>query len=124
MGATVLAAQAEKPADTVPPVVNNAVMCEGVQDGRPVNQSIVFAVSNTSVYCWSDFDPVTEDGFIYHEWYRKGVLITRKKLAVHAPRWATFSSLPLRQADIGPWHLNITDETGNVLKTLRFSITE
>jgi hypothetical protein len=111
-------------AGTVSPVVKEAVMCEGVQDGLPVNQTIIFNLSKTSAYCWSEFDPVPADGVVYHEWYRKGLFITRKKLAVHTPRWATYSRLPLRQADIGPWHLNITDQNGNVLQTLRFSITE
>ncbi len=106
------------------PVLKNAVMCEGVRDGLPINQTIIFEVSKTSAYCWSEFDPVSVDGIIYHEWYRKGELITRKKLAVHTPRWACYSSLPLRQADIGPWQLNIVDENGKILKTLRFSITE
>lgn len=106
------------------PAVEEAVMCEGVQDGLPVNQTIIFNVSKTSAYCWSEFDPVPADGVVYHEWYRKGVLITRKKLAVHTPRWATYSRLPLRQEDVGPWHIDITDANGNILKTLRFSITE
>lgn len=123
-GQTVTAEQNNNIADTALPTVKSAVMCEGVQDGLPVNQTVIFNVSNSSVYCWSEFDPVPEDGVVYHEWYRKGVLITRKKLAVHTPRWATYSRLPLRQADIGPWQLKITDESGNVLKTLRFSITE
>lgn len=119
IGAPVMAETAE-----IPPVVKSALMCESVQDGLPVNQTIIFNASSPSAYCWSEFDPVDADGVVYHEWYRKGVLITRKKLAVHAPRWATYSRLPLREADIGPWHLNITDENGNVLKTIRFSVTE
>jgi hypothetical protein len=104
--------------------VKKAVMCENVQDGLPMNQTIIFYVSTTAAFCWSELNPVPADGVVYHEWYRKVVLITRKKLAVHSPRWATYSRLPLRPADIGPWHLNITDENGNLLKTLRFSITE
>jgi hypothetical protein len=99
-------------------------MCESVQDGLPVNPTIIFDVSKNSAYCWSEFDPVPAEGVVYHEWYRKGELITRKKLAVHPPRWSTYTRLPLRQADIGPWQLNIADENGIVLRTLRFSITE
>lgn len=123
-GVPAAAEPAEENAGPASPAVQEAVMCEGIQDGLPVNQTIIFNVSKTSAYCWSEFDPVPADGVVYHEWYRKGVLITRKKLAVRKPRWATYSRLPLRQADIGPWHLNVTDENGNVLKTLRFSITE
>lgn len=124
LGASAMAETNETVVETAAPIVKNALMCENVHDGLPVNQTIIFNMSKTSAYCWSEFDPVPADGVVYHEWYRKGVLITRKKLAVKAPRWATYSRLPLRQADIGPWHLNITDEDGNLLKTIRFSITE
>jgi hypothetical protein len=124
MGGGAVASPVGENVGDVSPVVNEAVMCEKILDGLPVNQTIIFNVSKTSAYCWSRFDPVPADGVVYHEWYRKGMLITRKKLAVHTPRWATYSRLPLRQADIGPWRLDITDENGNVLKTLRFSVTE
>lgn len=124
IGNPALAVQAENSVEAVSPAVNKAVMCESVQDGLPVNRTIIFNVSNTAAYCWCEFDPVQKDGLVFHEWYRKDVLITRKKLAVHTPRWATYSRLPLREADIGPWRLDITDEGGNVLKTLRFSVTE
>lgn len=124
LGSPLSAEQNESVADGASPVVKNAVMCENVQDGLPVNQTIIFSVSNAWAYCWSELDPVPADGIIYHKWYRKGALITSPPLEVRPPRWATYSRLPLRQADIGPWHLNITDESGNVLKTLRFSVTE
>lgn len=105
-------------------VVRQALMCESVKDGLPVNEAIVFDVSKGAAYCWSDFDPVAEDGVVYHQWYRRGKLVSKVKLAIHPPRWAAYSSLKLRQADIGPWRLNITDEEERVLKVLRFSITE
>jgi hypothetical protein len=106
------------------PIVKKAVMCENVQNGLPVNQTIIFDGSRSSAYCWSEFDPVPAESVVYHKWYRKGELITSKKLAVHPPRWAVYTRLPLRQADVGPWHLDITDESGIVITTLRFSITE
>jgi hypothetical protein len=106
------------------PTLKKAVLCEGVQDGLPFNQTIVFDVSKGSAYCWSNFDPVTEEGVIYHKWYRNGELISSFKLAVHPPRWAVYSNLRLRQADTGPWALVIENGDGVVLKTLRFSITE
>ena len=122
---TLMAAKTNEASEkALSPKIKKAVMCENVTDGLPVNQTIVFDVSKNSAYCWSEFDPVPAEGIVFHEWYRKGELITRKKLAVHPPRWATYTRLPLRQADIGPWQLNITDENGSVLATLRFSVTE
>lgn len=112
------------PDESLLPTLNRAVMCEGVQSGLPVDQTIVFDVNKGSAYCWSNFDPVHADGIVFHEWYRNGKLMARFKLAVHPPSWANYSSLRLRQTDIGPWQLSITDEEGKTLTTLRFSITE
>lgn len=120
----VMAEQGVNPGEAVSPTLKKAVMCESVQDGLPVDQTIVFDVAKRSAYCWSDFDPVTDDSVIYHKWYRNGELISSFKLAVHPPRWAVYSSLRLRHADVGPWSLDITDENGNILKTIRFSISE
>lgn len=121
---SVMAEQGTPPDETASPVLRKSVICEGLRDGLPVDQTIVFDVSKGSAYCWSDFDPVTEDGVIYHKWYRNGELISTLKLAVHPPRWAVYSHLRLRQADVGPWRLDITNENGDILKTHRFSITE
>ncbi len=119
-----MAEQGVTPGEAASPTLKKAVMCEGVKDGLPVDQTIVFDVSKGSAYCWSEFDPVAVDGVIYHQWYRNGELMTPFKLAVHPPRWAVYSTLRLRQADVGPWRLDITNENGDILKTLRFSITE
>ena len=88
----VLADDNAAPDKVVAPTLKKAVMCEGVQDGLPVDQTIIFDVSKASAYCWSEFDPVSADGVVYHEWYRSGVLISKVKLAVHPPRWAAYSS--------------------------------
>ncbi len=109
---------------TVSPTLKKSVMSEGLREGLPVDQTIVFDVSKGSAYCWSNFDPVTKDGFIYHKWYRNGELIYDQKLVVHPPRWAAYSHLRLRKADVGPWRVDITDESGDILKTHRFSIME
>ena len=120
----VTAEQGAAPGNAASPTLKKAVLCESIQDGLPVDQTIVFDVSKGFAYCWSDFDPVTEESVIYHKWYRNGEWITSNTLAVHPPRWATVSNLRLRQADVGPWRLDITNESGVVLKTHRFSITE
>ena len=119
-----IAEQNDSGDSTTSPTLKKAVMCEGLKDGLPLDQTIVFDVSKGSAYCWSDFDPVSVDGFIYHKWYRNGELVYNQQLAVRPPRWATYSHLRLRQADVGPWRLDITDENDNILKTIRFSITE
>jgi hypothetical protein len=45
-------------------------------------------------------------------------------LTLKPPRWSTFSSIQLREADKGPWRVEIVDEKDRLHKTLRFSITD
>ncbi|MBF0102784.1 MAG: DUF2914 domain-containing protein [Desulfobacterales bacterium] len=99
-------------------------MCEDTKDYAPFHEAIVFSITIGKISCFTSCDPVLEKSYIYHNWYRKDNLSTRIKLVVYPPRWATISSIQLRDTDKGPWRVEVTDVTGNVLKILRFSITD
>ena len=102
----------------------DAVMCEGVRDLAPVNSAAVFSIATGKVSCFSSFDPVPRQTFIYHRWYHRDELSTKKKLFLKPPSWSTYSSIQLREADKGPWRVEIADEEGTVFVTLRFSVTD
>jgi len=104
--------------------LSQAVMCEKIQDYVPQNPAIVFPVALEKVSCFTAFDPVPEKCVIYHNWFHRDTLSTRIKLSLQPPRWSTFSSIQLREADKGPWYVEITDEGGRVFRVLRFSITD
>ncbi|MBN1842432.1 MAG: DUF2914 domain-containing protein [Deltaproteobacteria bacterium] len=99
-------------------------MCEQIKEHAPQGQAIIFPIEIGRVLCFSSFDPVPEETFIYHYWFYRDRYSTRVKLSLKPPRWSTFSSVHLREADKGPWHVEIRDEEGRVLRTLRFSITD
>ena len=101
-----------------------AVVCEEMKDGRPLNQAIVFPVGVGKVVCYTDFDPVPKKTVVYHNWYRKDELNTKIRLVLQPPRWATYSTIQLREIDKGPWRIEITDQEEQVLGILRFSITD
>jgi hypothetical protein len=102
----------------------NATMCEDIQSFAPVGSSVVFSIKRGKVYCYSAFDPVPEKTFIYHSWFRREELITTIRLSLKPPRWSTFSNIQLREADKGPWRVEIYNRKGDNLETLRFSITD
>ena len=106
------------------PKLVEAVLCEGIRNFAPVNRAVVFSVGIGGASCFTAFEEIPDTMFIYHSWFRRDKLITTKRLMLKAPKWATFSSIQLREADIGPWHVEIHDDAGRVLETLRFSITE
>lgn len=105
-------------------ILVRAVMCEAIKDYRPLNPAMVFSVSMEKVSCFTSFDAVRQKTFIYQEWFHRDKLSTRRKLFLQPPRWSTFSSIQLREADKGPWRVEITDEQGQMLRVLRFSITD
>jgi hypothetical protein len=104
--------------------LHSAQVCEGVKELSPQNPAIVFSISLGKVSCFSSFDPVPRKTHIYHNWYFRDKLTTKVKLSLKPPRWSTYSTIQLRESDIGPWRIEITDLNGNVFRVLRFSITE
>ncbi|MFO7709760.1 MAG: DUF2914 domain-containing protein [Desulfobacterales bacterium] len=101
-----------------------AIVCEDVKDGIPNTASLVFSIASGKVYCFTLFDNIAEDAVIYHHWIFRDRPSARIRLSLRAPRWATYSSIQLREADKGPWRVEIIDPGGRVLKTLRFSVTD
>ncbi|MBW1743162.1 MAG: DUF2914 domain-containing protein [Deltaproteobacteria bacterium] len=99
-------------------------MCEEIDGLTPENQAIVFSIAIGRVSCFTSFDPVPEDTYVYHSWFFRNKLSNRIKLSLQPPRWSTFSSIQLREADQGPWRVEITDRDGRLLRLLRFSITD
>ncbi len=101
-----------------------ATMCEGIKDYIPQNQAIVFSMTIGKVSCFTSFDPVPEKTSIYHNWFYRDKLSTRIKLSLQPPCWSTFSSIKLREADKGPWRVEVIDQEGKILDILRFSIVD
>jgi hypothetical protein len=102
----------------------SAVMCEGIKDQVPQNPAVVFSTGLGAVYCFTTFDKVAEETVVYHKWFHRDELSTVIKLGIRPPRWSTFSRIQLREADKGPWRVEITDQEDHVLDVLRFSITD
>jgi len=110
------------PADE--PILVKAVMCESIQKFTPINEAVVFSIDLGRIYSFTEFDPVPKQTVIFHKWYHDGRLVSVKQLTVNPPRWSSFSSMQLRDADKGPWQVEIIDGNDQLLHTLRFSITD
>lgn len=104
--------------------ITQAVMCEGLKDYAPQNLAVVFSIAIGKVFCFTSFASVPQDMYIYHNWYRRDRLITTKRLSLKTPKWSTFSSIHLREADKGPWRVEIKDKNSKIIKIMRFSITD
>ena len=105
-------------------VLEQAVMCEAIESYKPINPAVVFSISQGEVFCFTGFDPVREKTRIFHRWYKRDKLIFTMRLTLSTPKWSSFSRIQLRDADKGPWRVEIQDEGGKIIKTLRFSISD
>lgn len=106
------------------PILARAVMCDSIVDYEPANEAVVFSVNSGKISCFTSFKDVSFDTFTIHRWYRRDVLVTTKRLTLKPPSWSTYSSIQLREADKGPWRVEIFDHEERLIKTLRFSVTD
>ena len=111
-------------ADGTRPNLVQALLCESIQNFKPVNHSAVFPVSQGTIMCFTDFDAIPRETEIFHVWIKREALVYRKRLVLKPPRWASVSSIKLGEADKGPWRVEIRDADGRLYAILRFSITE
>ncbi len=106
------------------PHLARAVMCESLADYVPHRVAVVFSIEVGRIFCFTEFDSVPAKTFVYHKWFRRDQLVTTKRLTLKPPRWSSYSSIQLREADKGPWRVEITDRKGALLHVLRFSVTD
>ncbi len=104
--------------------LENAVMCEEIKDRKPVNKTIVFSIAARRAICFTSFSKVPEKVIIFHNWYKYDKLIARVRLRLQPPQWSSFSSIPLKEKDKGPWRVEVIDPKGKLLRVLRFSVTD
>ncbi|MBW2296327.1 MAG: DUF2914 domain-containing protein [Deltaproteobacteria bacterium] len=116
-------AQDSKDADKKPAIIQ-AVMCEEIRDYEPHNIAAVFSIAIGKVYCFTSFNSIPRNMFVYHSWYRRDRLITTRRLSLKTPEWSVFSTIQLREADKGPWRVEIKDNNSRILKIIKFGITE
>lgn len=102
----------------------SAVMCAFIEEFAPQNPSVVFSIEVGKISCFTSFTGIKESTYTLHKWFRRDKLVTTKRLTLKPPNWATYSSIQLREADKGPWRVEILDSRKQVIKILRFSVTD
>ncbi len=101
-----------------------AVMCESIEEFAPQNVAVVFSINAGKISCFTSFDDIPTSTYALHKWYRGDQLVTSKRLTLKPPSWSTYSSIQLREADKGPWRVEIINDRNQLIKTLRFSVTD
>ena len=120
-----MAAGSEARADEKPgPRLVQAVMCEYIEDYEPKGVAVTFSIDVGRISCFTSFNHVPDTTYTDHRWYRRDELVTTKRLTLKPPSWSTYSSIQLREADKGPWRVEIWNANDELIATLRFSVTD
>jgi hypothetical protein len=106
------------------PKLTHAAMRKGAKESSVQSNSVVFPIDTGRISCLTSFAAVPDQIYVYHKWFHRDKLTTTKKLLLKPPQWSTMSTILLREADQGPWRVEITDDNDNVLRVLRFSIVD
>ena len=121
---SVQAAEVKKNASADGMSLVRAVMCEYIDDFAPQNQAVVFSIDVGKISCFTSFVNIKSSTYTRHKWFRRDELVTTKRLTLNPPSWSTYSSIQLREADKGPWRVEILDSRNQLIETLRFSVTD
>jgi hypothetical protein len=99
-------------------------MCESIEALEPYNTAVAFSIQVGRISCFTAFEGIRSETFAMHRWYRRDTMVTVKRLTLKPPNWSTYSSIQLREADKGPWRVEIRSADNRLLQTLRFSVTD
>ena len=103
--------------------VESAKIASGVQSLNPVGVGDRFSKDIGRLYLWSRIINGANTT-ISHIWYYKRSKIAEVKLDISSNRFRTYSSKGISPSLVGDWRVDIVDETGVVLESLNFVVTD
>ena len=104
--------------------VENAAIGEDVVNREVVSQGASFSTSVGKLYCFSKIANIDSHTNVVHAWYYGSEERARVSLNVTPPAWRTYSSKVIQAHEIGVWRVEILDQDGNLLDTVRFQVTQ
>jgi hypothetical protein len=104
--------------------VESAAICEDIVDREPVGAGDSFSVSMGKLFCFTKIVGAETDVDITHAWYFGDTERARITLTVKSSNWRTYSSKILQAHEVGAWHVDVLDESGNVLDTVDFEVVQ
>lgn len=111
---------AQQPAPSVQ--VAAAVLTTGIRDHMPVDSLSRVPSDVGRVFLWTRITGAQDSTVVAHVWYRGDEQAASVQLPVRSPDWRTYSTKQILPSWTGPWHVEVVDANGNVLKTVTFQV--
>ena len=102
--------------------VSEMVITSKIVKGKPID-SIKRLSSSTdkNLYCFTRITaPAGTDSHIRHIWYKGDEKVGEQRLPVKGEQWRTYSRKEIRKGLAGDWRVEAVDDSGTVLRTVKF----
>jgi hypothetical protein len=109
-------------AESVDIKITELVITSKLVKGKPID-SIKRLSSSTdkNLYCFTRTTaPAGTDGSIKHLWYRGEEKVGEFTLPVKGDKWRTYSKKSIQKGWAGDWRVDVVDDGGKLLKTVKF----
>jgi hypothetical protein len=114
--------QAAAPAATAAPVtVVEAVVARSVLDRQPQDTGTAFPADVGQLICWTKVEGAGGSS-IHHVWFHGDTEVGNVELQVGGSPWRTWSRKAVPADWTGPWHVEVRDAAGTVLKRIDFTV--
>jgi hypothetical protein len=125
--ARILAAQdttaAAPPAPPAPSLtVMEAVVAKTVVDRVPQDTGSSFPVGVGQLVCWTKITGATGETTVHHVWFHGDTQVGDVELHLAGSPWRTWSRKTVPADWTGPWHVEVRDASGALLKRLDVTV--
>jgi hypothetical protein len=100
--------------------IEKMVTATSIENKEPVNETSVFDITVGRVYTWTRVTTSVTPVKIRHIYYAGGKKQSEMELNVKSPTYRGWSSKAVWPGD---WKVSATDETGEVLATVSFTVS-
>ena len=116
-------AQAAAPAASAL-TVGTAVVARSVVDRVPQDTGSTFPADVGQLVCFTEIQGAAADApaTVHHVWFRGETQVADVSLEVRGSPWRTWSRKTVPADWTGPWHVEIRDDAGTVLKRIEFTV--
>ncbi len=102
--------------------ITELIITSKIVKGNPVDSiKRLSSGSDKNLYCFTRLvAPEGFEGNIKHLWYKGEEKIAESTLPVKGQKWRTYSKKRILKGSAGEWRVEVVDENGKLLKTVKF----
>lgn len=117
-----LAAQDSTAAKPATLQVTDAAIAKSVLDRAPQDTGTTFTTDVAQLICWTKIEGASGATSVHHVWFHGDQQVADVELQVGGSPWRTYSRKTVPAEWTGPWHVEVRDANGSVLKRLDFKV--